>query len=395
MKKALVLSLVMVLGLGVASFAQTLSGSWDTTITIDPTPGLIAIEISSELIVTYEVSGWSFTSDTTITDLGWQGQTFVVGGSLGAFTLGSTLTFDPAAPLPADFFSSWVVTGSLSLAGVSFDATFASALHDVMLELKASGSAGLVDVGAVVTFGSLYIDANGDWATYDLGTPPTCDFDWYGVDITVDFPFSCAVVASTISFDCAGFEYVKFEIVGIAVPTLPWLTLDATLMFETQTKTLVLTPVIDFGPTLCFDLYLNMDGLASVFPGFTGYTNGLIYIQGIGIEVEFGGVVFTGISFWDTSAIATGDKPGLLADTIYWEAYQIATTDEGCCGPFAFDVTLYFLDTSPQLFTVSKVVANMSIQVATQFTFSTGISVDLDNLLGVFTEWTIGFLVEW
>ena len=391
MKKALVLSLVMVLGLGVASFAQTLSGSWDTTITIDPTTPTIGI--SSELIVTYEVSGWSFTSDTKLTDAGWQGQTFVVGGSLGAFTLGSTLTFDPTA-LPADFFSSWVVTGGLSLAGVSFDATFASALHDVMLELKASGSAGLVDVGAVVTFGSLYIDAAGDWATYDTGNPPTCDFDWYGVDITVDFPFSCAVVASTISFDCAGFAYVKFEIEGIAVPTLPWFTLDAMLKFETQTKTLVLTPVIDFGPTLCFDLYLNMDGEASVFPGYTGYTNGLISIQGIGLEVEFGGVVFTGISFWDIT-VGVDDKPGLLAGTPYWEAYQIATSDTGCCGPFAFDVTLYFLDTSLQLFTVSMVDVNMSIQVATQFTFSTGITIDLDNALGVFTEWTIGFLVEW
>ncbi len=36
MKKALVLSLAVVLGLGVASFAQTLSGSWDTTIGIQP-----------------------------------------------------------------------------------------------------------------------------------------------------------------------------------------------------------------------------------------------------------------------------------------------------------------------------------------------------------------------
>jgi len=392
MKKALVLSLVMVLGLGVASFAQTLGGSWDTTITIDPTLAT-PIEISSELIVTYEVSGWSFTSDTTLSDAGWVGQEFVVGGSLGAFTLGSTLTFDPTAA-PANFFSSWVVTGGLSLAGVSFDATFASALHDVMLELSASGSAGLVDVGAVVTFGSLYIDTAGEWATYDTGNPPTCDFDWYGVDITVDFPFNCAVVASTISFDCAGFEYVEFAIEGIAVPTLPWLTLDATLTFETQTKTLVLTPVIDFGPTLCFDLYLDMDGLASELPGILGFTNGLIWIQGIGIEVEFGGVVFTGISFWDPR-VDDADKPGLLADTIYWEAYQIATTDTGCCGPFAFDITLYFLEDSDQLFDVSLIEAEMSIQVATQFTFSTGISIDLDAAGGAFTLWTVGFLVEW
>jgi hypothetical protein len=38
MKKALVLSLAFVLGLGVASFAQTLSGSWETTIGITPSP---------------------------------------------------------------------------------------------------------------------------------------------------------------------------------------------------------------------------------------------------------------------------------------------------------------------------------------------------------------------
>jgi len=396
MKKALVLSLVMVLGLGVASFAQNLGGSWDTTITIDPT--LTAhppIGISSELIVTYEVSGWSFTSDTTLTEAGWTGQAFVVAGSLGAFTLGSTLTFDPAGGLlnPLDFFASWVVTGSLSLAGVSFDATFASALHDVMLELKASGSAGLVDVGAVVTFGSLYIDASGDWKSHDQSF--VCDFDWYGVDITVDFPFSCAVVASTISFDCAGFAYVKFEIEGIAVPTLPWLTLDATLMFLTQTKTLTLTPVIDFGPTLCFDLYLDMDGMASVLPGHIGNTNGLIWIQGIGIEVEFGGVVFTGISFWDPG-VANDDKPGLLAGTAYWEAYQISTSKDGCCGGvFDFSVGIFFSETSLNLFDVSFVQADVSVNVTSNFVFSTGISVDLDAVGGAFTLWTIGFAVTW
>jgi hypothetical protein len=36
----------------------------------------------------------------------------------------------------------------------------------------------------------------------------------------------------------------------------------------------------------------------------------------------------------------------------------------------------------------------MSIQVATQFTFSTGIKIDL-TADPAFTEWTIGFLVEW
>ena len=66
MKKALVLSLALVFGLGVASFAQTLSGSWETNIGIIPSP--VALTIDSELIVTYAVSGWSFTSITTVNE---------------------------------------------------------------------------------------------------------------------------------------------------------------------------------------------------------------------------------------------------------------------------------------------------------------------------------------
>ena len=173
MKKALVLSLAAVLGLGFASFAQTLSGSWDTTIGITPTP--VALSIDSELVVTYAVSGWSFTSTTVIDETGWLDQTFDVSGALGAFSLGSTLDFS-TNPVG---FTSWEVTGGLSLAGVSFDATFTLVPGDTTLEIVASGSAGNVDVEVDITF----------------GVPGTsCDFDFAGVDITIGFPFCCAEV---------------------------------------------------------------------------------------------------------------------------------------------------------------------------------------------------------
>jgi hypothetical protein len=99
-------------------------------------------------------------------------------------------------------------------------------------------------------------------------------------------------------------------------------------------------------------------------------------------------VEFTGISFW-----GEGTKPGILAGTPYWEAYQIATTDDGCCGPFTFDITVYFLDGGALLFDIAELEANMSIEVATQFTFSTGINIVLDPIPGF--SWTVGFLVEW
>ena len=94
MKKALVLSLALVLCLGVASFGQTLSGLWNTTITITPTP-LAITSFVSNLKVTYAVSGWSFTSDSLISTTGWTLQSFNASGALGAFTFGSSLIFDP------------------------------------------------------------------------------------------------------------------------------------------------------------------------------------------------------------------------------------------------------------------------------------------------------------
>jgi hypothetical protein len=365
----------MVLGLGVASFGvETLSGSWDTTITIVPTPLTLGIE--SNLEVTYSVSGWAFTSITGLTDAGWDTQTFGVTGSLGAFVLTSLLTFDPtAAP---DFFDSWVVTTEMSIIGVMFDVTFTLDGTGTALDLGISIPAGsTVDVTVDVSFGDpLSLD---------------CDFDWQGIDITVDFPFNCALVSSTISFDCDGFNYVEFTVQSIAIPTLPWLSLDATLLFTVQTKTLTLTPVIDFGPTLCFDLYLDMDGLASVGPAVNGWTNGLIWINGIGLEVEFGDVVFTGLSYWGPDP-----KPGLLKGTDYWEVYQISTSDSGCCGgTFDFSIAVFFLENSLNLFDVSFVQADMSVNVTDNFVFSTGISVDLDAVGGAFTLWTIGFAVTW
>ena len=46
------------------------------------------------------------------------------------------------------------------------------------------------------------------------------------------------------------------------------------------------------------------------------------------------------------------------------------------------------------LFDVAEIDASMSIQIATQFTFSTGIKI-LTAGPAAFTEWTLGFLVEW
>jgi len=97
LKKALVLAIVMVLGLGVLGFAQ-LTGSWDVSISIDPgatQAGDLFIDLSSSLAITYTAGCFDFGSTSTFDNIGWSGQSFTGDGTLGAFTFSTTMNFAP------------------------------------------------------------------------------------------------------------------------------------------------------------------------------------------------------------------------------------------------------------------------------------------------------------
>jgi hypothetical protein len=351
--------------LAFSGLAATLSGSWDTDVTIDPgqTNFNDAIGLTSVLTVAYTVGDWTFTSITKLNEAGWTDQDFNVAGVLGAFSITSALDFVPATAE----FGSWKTTASVAIAGVSFGGTFTLAGNDVTLVLTGSGVAGDVSVGASITFGG---DNN------DI-----CDLNWAGVTIDIGFPFCCADIDLEVKFDCTGFVSACFSVVGIAVPNMPYMTLGADLCFTMTEKTLVLSPDFDFGAVACFDLYFDVDTTGNI-------TIQDISIVGIGLSCDIGAVTFTGVSYW-----GTGTKPGALKGTEYWEAYTIETNDDACCGPFGFDLTFYFLDGGLALFDVAEIDANMTLQVAAQFAFNMGLNVDVN--VGAFTLWTVGFLVTW
>ena len=372
MKKALVLSLVVVLGLGVASFAQTLTGSWNTLVSIVPSP--VSMTLTSELIVNYIVGAWTFNSDTKLTNTGWSAQSFQTKGTLGAFTVDSTLTFDPAAVA----FKEWKVVGGLSLAGVGITGTFDLEPGVTTLSIVGSGSAGLVDPVKI---------------TLNLGSGKGCDFDFNGVTFEATFPFCCGKVLAKVAFSCDGFLYADFSTKGILIPNLPWLGIDAAVHFTMQTKTLTLTPKFNWGTFACVDFGLFID---QTYTGGVGPDSILslsnFNISGIQITCKIGTITFLGISDWGTV------RHGILYGTPYWEAYRISTSADGCCGgTFVFDLTAYFKKNGTQLFDVSEIVANMSVNVTKQFQFISGVTVDLDPLVPgtAFTLWTVGFNVTW
>lgn len=364
---------LLVMGMGVA--AASLSGSWDTDVTIDPqqTNFNAAIGIVSVLTVTYSVDGWSFSSITDLDEGGWTDQDFAAAGTLGAFTITSALGFDPVIPA----FDAWNTTVDVTIAGVNFGADFTLEDSDVTLILRGAGVAADLTLDVEITFGG---DDN-----------DVCDLDWADLEIGIGFPFCCTMLEATVMFDCDGFQNIEFVAEGIIIPNLPFLVLDATLEFMLQTKTLTLSPRFDFGATACFDIYIEQASTTGVGPG-TVVTLDSITIEGLGISCDIGTVTFTGLSFWGTVA-APEDKPGLLSGTPYWEVYAVSSNEEACCGPFGFDLAVYFLDTGAMLFDVSLVEADMTLQIASQFTFNMGMEINVE--IGAFTEWVIGFLATW
>jgi hypothetical protein len=152
MKRALVLSLAVILGLGIGAFGQ-ITGYWSTTLGIDPQP-LSFVSMASTLKVDYALSGWTFGSVSTFDISGFSAQAFKVAGSLGAFTLVTNMTFAPVvatvltSSLPltliadlvyvkgysnvcpitwtatawAPGFLTWDVTAGASIAGVAIEA---------------------------------------------------------------------------------------------------------------------------------------------------------------------------------------------------------------------------------------------------------------------------------
>lgn len=377
MKRALVLSLIFAVGLGVAVSAQnTLSGYWETDIILDLTPGAnwpADVDINSEIGVDYTVGDWTFGLVTGVTNGVWDVQDFSFTGVLGAFTLGGTIEFDPTLIA----FTELNVTSGVSIAGVTFGVEFTLVPNGTELILTGSGVAG--DVTIDVEIG--------------LGDQVDCDFDFEYVDIVVGFPFCCADITAELSFTCDGFEFIEFCFEGLTIENLPWLTLGACVEFTEQTKSFTFDPEIDLGVIGCdFDLYYRLDTA-----GGENYDplniQGIIF-DGIQIACEIDGVAFTGITFWGPDGVYAAGSPGILAGyEDYWEAYQIATTDDGCCGPFSFDVTVFFDENGAALFDVAYLVANLEIQIATQFTFGMGLETDVQA--GTVNDLTFTFLVEW
>ncbi len=386
MKKALVLTLAFALGLGVAAFANApLSGSWCADISINPqSPTFTAF--NTTITVDYTVGGWTFESLTKFSLTGWTKQEFTADGVLGAFTIGSDLKFNPSTAA----FTSWDTTGSVSIAGVSFDGEFL--LTDVASgwAFGASGGAGDLSIGADVYFNS-YRD---DWGVLHTQSDSYC-FCFTSVDFDVSFPFGCIdLVEVSLGFSHAGFDGVTFSVSGIELPGISWLVFDADLTFSQGTgvgKSLTLTPKLNLGDFSCFTLYtalVSAGGESCTTDGALSITG--INIYAIGVSFDPAGVTFSDISIFDVSKYIANVDP--YWNDAYWEEISISTEADSCCGGgFSFALDTYFSCTSEALFDWAETDVSITYGLGSNFDVSMGLNVTDAG----FVEWDLGFCVTW
>jgi len=416
-KKILIATTLLAVVVGLTLFAGgPLSGSWSGKIVINPDPFSFA-EVSSIIAVNYAVGGFvaASSSEFALTGFIWQG--FGVTGTLGAFNAQGNLLFGAST---ADFIYDQLIV-TTSIAGIDFG-FYAAQLSDAVLQgpadgfaVRLAGNAGVLDIVSIAEFGAQVEDAEDDnfngITIYHAATglhkhyvtnPLVVGQGFTGEKVTVSgWSFGCVEdIATTLYMTCHGFDFLRFELSAIETG-IDWLNFDVDLMFQLQTKTLVVTPTINLGKSTCIDVYAELITDPAVMTSITG-----IGIYGLGFTTSFGNVTVKDLTVLNTSwyAITTpeyGTKIEEIAEALkdghefypdYWELISIEVVGDGCCGGSStFLANTYFNKNETALFGWGMTHIEVTIPINSMIFLSGQVEVDTSGLDHI----GFGFEVGW
>jgi len=284
MKKALVLSLFVMLGVGVACSAQ-LQGQWDTWLKLNLTDPIGLESFYSYLDIQYLVGGWTLEAAAVIDEDGLYTVWFEGFGQLGAFSMWSLAYFNPVDVL----FSGFETAAEVSIAGVDLYALFAIQSVDGAIgsgfAIGGIGTAGDIKIGAEVTwnlksnlwtiwrYGVGYV---ADWTYTDCSSDffmpyweigglsviqSSCQVAFTYLTGVAQFPVCCADVYAMVRFSCAsGFEFfsVMAKNVDIGIPWLKIYDVGATYFLDSKVAAAAIQ--IKTGDIVCFKPYFTIGG---------------------------------------------------------------------------------------------------------------------------------------
>lgn len=316
----------------------------------------------------------SSTSEFFLLGYIWQG--FGLSGAVGAFGVQSDVLFGPST---GDYLYAQLIL-SLSLGGIDIG-FYAAQLSDAVLGGPADGAAfrfagyiGDFGLESVTQFGAhidgitIFHAATGLWKHYTTN-PIVPGQGFTGQLFTLSgWRFGCVVLDTVLTLNCDGFESAVF---GFAIDTgITWLELDATLAFDLQTKSLVVTPTLVLAENLCANVYVDVLGNGHTLLGFNLY--------GFELNYAWGGVTFKELIVLDTAryAITTpeyGSEIVAVTEAIdegydfysdYFELLAIEAVMDGCCGGnIRFLLNNYFDKASPGPFDWAMMHAEIALPI--------------------------------
>jgi len=421
MKKALVLSLAVVLGLGVASFAQTFSGSWDMDLVLEINPvqsdALTVDSLTSILVVDYTISGWTFGLNSYVDEDDLFDLNFDVSGQLGAFALYSLLDFDPLTQTPS--FTSWENVATVSIAGVDLWGAFV--LQDVLYSLAGTGTgwavgahgvAGLVEVWVEADFnldGSMYywynygLDYMLDWGTAQSGyctgawasgwfavQTESCNPSFSNIDIVVETQLACLDLLIWANFDCThGFDYITIGLNDINIGA-GWFQIDdVDVTFTAASKAVTTDFTLTFGSAVCVTPYFDLNQVGmNVIEGIT--------LQALLLNFNYNGITLKAgelfpnayyIGFNKVGGLVTYSTPLCVVPNAN-EFIGLWYTADGCCGGAVAGSFVVFFDgiyslpatpadtsASTGIFDFLLIVGKVEFGITADFSVSAGFEV--------------------
>jgi len=357
-----------------------LSGNWSMNATFIPQSGAFTA-FSTQLTEVYRIGALTMKGVANVRRAVVGGVPVVVFDSLrfdgdmdvGTLSLASTLAFDPDAPTAADLFDYWRATTGFSLQGLNVRHTF-------YLTRPITSS-----------YQSLYVQASAGSLSFSstmrIDLDAGCNFVFARTDATIGWSWCDLSMAASFAVACGGFEQARFSMSDFPVsPYLPGLTLDASLTFSEEAKTLSTSlswrPVV-FG---CIKLYteLNTGGARDMeLEGFT--------IYGLKLECDIGDVRFVSASSLDPNKNAT-----LTGQSDYWEVLRLSGRLMGCCGvPGSWGIATYFCGASNQLFDWGMTTGRFDLAVNEHFNAKVDIVMRSGELGDPMVELSFGFVVRW
>lgn len=393
-RRALFLAVAAVAVFGSSALASdSFSGAWMSEIVID-TSGPLFETFDSALELRYALGDFVATSRSEIQLSGWIWQAFGVTEKLGAFDLLEEILFGAST---ADFLYGQVIMET-TVAGVDVgfyaaklsSAVFGGPEGGCVLRLAADTSAfhveSATEFGATLDGITIVHAATGSSEHYTTN-PLNAGLGFTGQEIAVsELSFGCVDgIAATLYFTCAGFDSLTLEVAEIQT-TLPWLSLDAELRFELQTKSLVVVPHLSLGQVACVDLYADLAVSSGGSPAIEG-----IALYGIGLTCSWNGVTLRDLSVFDLAryAITTpeyGSVIELIADAIeeeheyyphYWEMLSIDVELAGCCGGSNhIALYVYFDQAAGSLFDWAMTSVEATVALGASLQVSGGLSIE-------------------